>query len=179
MIFVTVGHQMPFDRLVSAVDAWAGSGPRREVFAQIGETSLRPAHLRWAAKIDPAEFQRLVRDCQIVVGHAGMGTILTALEFAKPVLVMPRRSALRETRNDHQLATARSLIGRPGIHVAEDEDALCASLDGLSRLRGGDPIPPTASEDLLEAVREFVFGHASARGSGRRHSDDRTILRVR
>ena len=40
-----------------------------------------------------------------IVAHAGMGTILTALETGKRLLVMPRRAALGEHRNDHQLAT--------------------------------------------------------------------------
>ena len=60
MIFVTVGHQMPFDRLISAVDKWAAERGRDDVFAQIGETELRPRHIRWAAKVDPGEFRERV-----------------------------------------------------------------------------------------------------------------------
>jgi len=36
MIFVTVGAQMAFDRLIRAVDAWAGVHPAVSVFGQIG-----------------------------------------------------------------------------------------------------------------------------------------------
>ena len=53
MIFVTVGHQMPFDRLIAAVDAWAGARGRSDVFAQIGTTSLRPASFNAATTFDP------------------------------------------------------------------------------------------------------------------------------
>ena len=35
MIFVTVGAQLPFDRLVDTVDAWAGRKGDTEVLAQI------------------------------------------------------------------------------------------------------------------------------------------------
>jgi UDP-N-acetylglucosamine transferase subunit ALG13 len=41
MIFVTVGSQMPFDRLVEAVDGWVGQ-TTREVLAQIGDSQLKP-----------------------------------------------------------------------------------------------------------------------------------------
>ena len=43
MIFVTVGAQMPFDRMCKAVDAWAAKRGRSDVFAQIGETEWRPS----------------------------------------------------------------------------------------------------------------------------------------
>lgn len=36
MIFVTVGHQTPFDRLIRLVDRWAEENMRHDLFAQIG-----------------------------------------------------------------------------------------------------------------------------------------------
>ena len=51
-----------------------------------------------------------------IIAHAGMGTILTALEMGKPLLVMPRRAELGEHRNDHQLATAMRFADLGGRH---------------------------------------------------------------
>ena len=48
MIFVTVGTQLPFDRLVRAVDAWAAEHPQVDVFGQIGPASFRPKHFAHA-----------------------------------------------------------------------------------------------------------------------------------
>ena len=176
LIFVTVGHQMPFDRLVAAVDSWAAANPEQEVFAQIGHSTLRPRHVRWAERIDPDEFQQRIRACEVVVGHAGMGTIMTALEFAKPVLVMPRRASIKETRNDHQVATASRLSGRPGIHVAKDEVELRDRLDHLAVMRGGPPIPSVASDALIGAVRQFVFGSERADAILHRRRPEPTVL---
>ena len=106
MILVTVGAQMPFDRLVRTVDDWAGRAGRSDVFAQIGHTRWRPRHLQWTAFIEPDEFRARAREAAVLVAHAGTGSILTALELGRPILVMPRRADLRETRNDHQIATA-------------------------------------------------------------------------
>ena len=36
MIFVTVGTQLAFDRMIKAVDEWAGARGRTDVFAQVG-----------------------------------------------------------------------------------------------------------------------------------------------
>ncbi|MFO1031254.1 MAG: glycosyltransferase [Planctomycetota bacterium] len=157
MIFVTVGHQMPFDRLIAAVDAWAGARGRSDVFAQIGTTSLRPAHVQFADKIEPAEFKRRMQQATAVVAHAGMGSILTALECGTPILVMPRLGRLQETRNDHQVATAERMKALGRVVVAMDEHELPAAMDRLADLARGPAIAPQASPELLAAVRAFVF----------------------
>ena len=61
-----------------------------------------------------------------------MGTILTALELGKPLLVMPRRAALGEHRNDHQLATVRRFAELGSVEVALDESELALKLDDLA-----------------------------------------------
>lgn len=137
MIFVTVGAQMPFDRLIRAVDAWAGSRGRDDLFAQIGESEYRPMHLEFSCFMDPDEFEQRLETASAIVAHAGMGSIITALERAKPILVMPRRSDLGETRNDHQVATARQFAALELVEVAMDEHTLPIKLDQIVRLRAG------------------------------------------
>ena len=156
MIFVTVGAQMSFTRLLTSVDNWASTRVRHEVFAQIGPTDAPPRHLAWTRLLSPQDFRSHVTRATVLVGHAGMGTILTALQHAKPVLVMPRRGDLHETRNDHQIATARRFAGRPGIHVAMDEHELLEKLDRIDELVAGPPISAHASPQLIEAVRAFI-----------------------
>jgi UDP-N-acetylglucosamine transferase subunit ALG13 len=138
VILLTVGTQLPFDRLVEIVDR-AAPTLSEEVFAQIGESALEPANLSWHRNVDPNEFERQFIAARLIVGHAGVGTVLMALRHNKPLLVMPRRAALREHRNDHQLATCRALTDRPGVYVAYDEATLT---DLLHR----DLAPPGADD---------------------------------
>jgi UDP-N-acetylglucosamine transferase subunit ALG13 len=157
VIFLTVGTQLPFDRLVRAVDQWAGGTGVPAVFAQIGDGLYRPAHMEWTQYLPVEEFRRRVAAAGLVVSHAGMGNVLAALEAQKPLIVMPRRAALGEIRNDHQLATAKWLRQQPGVAVAEDEAELAA------RLSAGDwPAPGSlrseASPELLNAIRAFIDG---------------------
>ena len=158
MIFVTVGYQMPFDRLITAVDSWAADHPEAELFAQIGPTDHRPDHVPFTEFMDPAEFVQRVRDASVLVAHAGMGSILTALQYGKPIVVMPRRGDLQETRNDHQLATSRKLADRPGIEVAMDEVELAQALDRLQELDAAPVLPSTASPELISHLKEFIAG---------------------
>ena len=156
MIFITVGYQMAFDRLIGAVDDWAGEHPGAECFAQIGPKDVRPRTIPFVDFTEPEEFTARVQEASVIVAHAGMGSILTALQHGKPIVVMPRRAALRETRNDHQVATAQRLQDRPGIHVAMDESELAPILDRLAELTEIPPISGEASPDLIDHVRRFI-----------------------
>lgn len=154
-IFVTVGTQLPFDRLISAIDDWASHG-QADVFAQTGASSLRPKHIGWKDFIGNDEANERLRTADLVVAHAGMGTILTRLEAGRPMIVMPRLAALGEHRNDHQVATARRLSHLPGLQVADDEDDLRGQLNAFEPCTVTQRVSPVASPALITAIREFV-----------------------
>ncbi|MEM6312861.1 MAG: glycosyltransferase [Planctomycetota bacterium] len=128
MIFVCVGTQLPFDRLIGAVDDWARQRERTDVFAQIAGGKA-PSFIKHAPFIDAEEVHQRLAKSEVAVSHAGMGTILTAMHVGTPLIIMPRRAELNEHRNEHQIETARSLV-RPGqIFVAEDEHQLPGLID--------------------------------------------------
>jgi UDP-N-acetylglucosamine transferase subunit ALG13 len=156
MIFVTVGTQLPFDRLIRSMDGWA-KATHANVFAQVGPaSSYKPEYIRTRADMSPEEFDEAMDEAHIIVAHAGMGTILSGLERGKPVIIMPRRAIHGEHRNDHQLATAAKLAHLGGLHVAEDEQALLRLLSDLALLKNGPALASAASQGLITAIREFI-----------------------
>jgi UDP-N-acetylglucosamine transferase subunit ALG13 len=142
--------------MIRAVDSWAAENERRDVFAQIGTTTLRPRNIEWTSFLTPSEFRAKVEAASLLVAHAGMGSILTALELGKPILVMPRRGSLHETRNDHQVATARRFAEQGRVDVAMDELELAAKLNAVRTLKAGAPISRYASPTLIRAIRAFI-----------------------
>lgn len=155
MILVTVGMQLGFDRLIEAMDKLAPD-LGQPVIAQTGKGRYSPQHMEARIRIAPADFEAMVEQSSLIVSHAGIGTVLTAARFGKPVLLMPRRAALGEHRNDHQLATVRNLEGRPGILVAMDEAELADRIhEGLS-LNEVTQAPSPHAEQLRSAVTRFV-----------------------
>ena len=159
-ILVTVGTQLPFDRLVGAVDSWAGGRSDIDGFAQIG-AGAAPRHLTHAVSVDPDDFAGRLAAADLVVAHAGMGTILTALDLGKPVVVMPRRADLGEHRNEHQRATVARLAHLAALHVVEDAASLASTLEGLlapDAVVGARPAPSPALETLVTSVAAFVAG---------------------
>jgi UDP-N-acetylglucosamine transferase subunit ALG13 len=160
VIIVTVGMQLGFDRLIAAVDQLA---PELgvPVIAQTGKGTYAPQHMQARAKIAPDEFEALVADARLIVSHAGIGTVLTAARFSKPIVLFPRRASLKEHRNDHQMATVRKLGGRPGILVAEDETTLRDRIIEGLELKDWSTTQSPTSRLLHAALANFIEGASS------------------
>ncbi len=155
-IFVTVGTDLPFDRLVKSLDHWAPSHPQFEIYAQIGDTSYRPQNIPYTHFIEPPEFKKRFQDSDLIVSHAGMGTILSSLSYQKPLVVIPRIAAKGEHRNEHQLATAKHLQELNRINVAQDEKELLSILESSECLSAKEQISQFASRSLTSKLNEFV-----------------------
>jgi len=148
MIFVTTGTQLPFPRLIGAMERLAPELGER-VVAQIGpDTGDYPA-LEVAGHLSPDRFEALVAEARVIVAHAGIGTILSARRHGKPLIVMARRHDLGEHRNDHQMATLAALGGREGLYAADDAEDLGDLLRRRDLVPGRDAPGPEA--DRLSA----------------------------
>lgn len=156
MILVTVGAQMPFPRLVDAVDEWASQNPDVEVLAQISSQDPPPRHLTHVELLSPDELRARIAAAEVVVAHAGMGTIITCLELGTPLIVLAREGKRRETRNDHQRATVEHFGTKPGIWAADDTAHLARLLDERDQLRSGATEAPATSAPLLDTIRRFI-----------------------
>ena len=159
MIFLTTGTQLSFDRLVRAVDGWAGSAqPAPEIFGQVlppRNAPYIPQNFQTKARLTPVEYAEIFDKAHLIISHAGMGTILTALTRGKTICIMPRQARYGEHRNDHQLATARELEGMTGVAVAWDLDMLPGLL-APGHIPPADPAPGASAESLVNHLRDFI-----------------------
>ena len=174
MIFYTLGTQLAFGRMTEAVDNWCGARGRNDVYGQIsdpGPDGYRPRNFEWTGRIAPTEFDDRYNSADFVIAHAGMGSIITAQEKNKLIVVMPRRAHLNEHRNDHQYETVRHLADRPGLLVAMSADELPDVLDEAVKLapkwaaRSGSPF---AEPSLIDAIRREITETAQPQRSPRR-----------
>lgn len=123
MIFVSTGTQFPFDRLVEIVDSIAGE-LNEEVVAQAMRDKYVPRNFKMLDLIPAKKFEEYVRQSRVIVAHAGMGIIITAMRLGKPIIVLPRLARLGEHRNDHQTSTANHLQQIGYVTVIKDADDL-------------------------------------------------------
>lgn len=157
MIFVTTGTQLSFERLVRAVDDWAKE--RRyngEIFAQTGETKTTFCCIETRKFLGLADYNKIISKTSLLIGHAGIGTILTAHDYQLPLIIMPRQLKYSEHRNDHQMATVSKFRDTPGVHVAIDREELFELLDKKEQLeRCGDYQPKNRKQLIDYLSKEF------------------------
>ena len=157
-VFVSVGSMMPFDRLVHAMDEWAAAHPDVPVEIQIGRGKYEPRHARSVRLVPVADYREKVAAARLFVAHAGMGSIIAAIEAGKPLLMLPRLRAEGEHNTDHQLATAASIGARPGLHVATDAGDLQRRVTALLADAGAPPAPiaSLADQGFTDRIRAFI-----------------------
>ncbi len=157
MIFLTIGTQEPFDRLLKAVDEIAPQ-LQTKIVAQIARSTYAAKNFETFAFAAPGQFGRYFNEADLIISHAGMGTIISALQNEKPILIMPRLAQYHEHRNDHQMATAKVFEKLSYVHVAYDERELQSKLlevykNGLQPLH---KIGRFASPELINSITGFL-----------------------
>lgn len=153
MIFVTVGTQIPFDRLMQMVDEIAPELQGEEIIAQSCNGTYSPQHFSTVRFIAPAEFEDIFSRARVVIAHAGMGSIVSAMRRGKPLVIVPRQASLGEHRNDHQLATAEHFARNCAVCVATTAAEL---LEAVRRAPVPAPLPDGPSPQLITALHHFI-----------------------
>jgi len=159
MIFVTVGNDFRrFDRLLAKMDEIAPSIPN-EMVIQRGYSAYLPKNAKQFAFVPMNEAIEYIKKSELVVSHAGIGTIILCGEYGTPILILPRKKAYREHMNDHQMEIAKALEQRTetNIHVVYQEDQLQGKI--MEILRVGKRKSPTGNvgkTNLIKTIREFI-----------------------
>jgi UDP-N-acetylglucosamine transferase subunit ALG13 len=157
MIFVTIGTQEPFDRLIKVIDQIAPE-LGEEVIVQTFETDYEIKNMRVLGFIPPRDFDEYFEKASLIISHAGMGTIISALVKQKSLIVMPRMVEYGEHRNDHQMSTAKRFDELKYINVAYNETELAEKVLGIIK-QGFKPLKTLgnyASESLVKALSDFI-----------------------
>ncbi len=151
-VFVTVGtDHHPFDRLIGWVDSWLANGSNgARSFVQYG-TSRPPTVADGRDYVSHDEMDSLITNAGAIVCHGGPGTIIDCMRSGTKPIVVPRRHALGEHVDDHQVRFARRLESAGYIKVADDERELATLL--RSALDGS---PDFIARETGDVVRDTV-----------------------
>lgn len=121
-LFVTLGTIYPyrFDALVDAI-LRTGLADGRTVW-QLGTTTREGLPGRAMSQMGAAEFEDCARAADVVITHAGVGTIMHLLEMGIYPVVVPRRAKRNEHIDDHQAQISALLTNREISVVAEADE---------------------------------------------------------
>lgn len=105
MIFVTLGTQdKSFERLLVKLDEMIDKGIiKDEIVVQAGSTKYRSQNMKIFDFIDMDHFNQCIENCDFMITHAGVGTIINGINHGKKVLAVARRVKYGEHENDHQV----------------------------------------------------------------------------
>lgn len=123
MIFLTLGTQkFQFNRLLKYIDEKKKSGEiNEEVFAQIGNSDYIPTNYKFKDFLNKDEFEDYIKKADLVITHSGVGTIISAININKPIIVVPRLAKFGEHVDDHQLQIAES-FSKKKLVISNGED---------------------------------------------------------
>ncbi len=149
--FVSVGNaRQPFPRLLDALRPLATMLPR-PIVVQHGHTPFAASGFEAIAFMGMEEFETRLAAAQLVIIHAGAGSLMHALAARKVPVVMPRQARHGEHVNDHQVELAQALADTDRIALAnEAEDLDQAVVTALRRQRERQSLDRAGSTDTVE-----------------------------
>lgn len=125
---VSLGSELwPFPRAIERVIELL---PDTDITWQVGVTEYRRDGSLLQQWLPADELRASIRASDVVVMHAGVGSVLVALDEGKVPVILPRRQRNMEMVDDHQAQIAELLADR-GLAISVDPEDL--TLEHLSR----------------------------------------------
>ena len=156
MIFVAVGTQkFQLNRLLKAVDDLLESGQLTdEVFAQTGHSDYIPRNYRYQDFLSKDDFQSRISQCDLLITHSGVATIIAGLKCHKPVVVVPRLAKFAEHVDDHQVQIARSFSEKNLLLMCGEADDLAQTVKQAETHTFDTYV--SQKERVVSTVREYL-----------------------
>jgi len=153
MIFATVGScHLPFERMMRALAVL----PADELIVQHGPAEPPPA-ARAVRFLPFDEIVALIDQAEMVISHAGVGSIVCSTRAGHTPIVFPRLSRFGEMVDDHQVELTGALEQRGTVRVAWGAEDLLAATRSLPA-RGSAVAADTVR--LNASVRAAIYGEA-------------------
>jgi UDP-N-acetylglucosamine transferase subunit ALG13 len=156
MIFVTVGSSsIPFDRLLRGIEHASIDEP---LVVQHGLSTVLPGRAECVDFLDHEAFVTIVRSARVIITHAGVGSVMTALAECKRPIVVPRRKSYAEAVDDHQVPFARRAGELGLVTLVEDVNRLASAIDDHVSDRASPELRRSPVEVELRSYIEKCIG---------------------
>lgn len=156
-IFVVLGTQkFQLNRLLRELDVMIQNGIiDDEVFAQVGNSDYVPRYYKYTRFLEKEAFEKKVEECDILITHSGVGTIISGLNHGKPVIVYPRLEKYREHVDDHQLQIAKSFSECNYVLLCNEDDNLAKIINESENHEFAKYV--SQRQVMLKTIRDFLL----------------------
>lgn len=156
MIFVAVGTQkFQFNRLLHLIDNLIASEIiKEEIFAQIGNSDYEPQNYKYKNFLNKDEFENNVKQCDVLITHSGVATIITGLKYEKKIIVVPRLAKFGEHVDNHQVQIAQSFSFQNLVIACDENDNLADLIEEAKRHQFSKYV--SQRELMVTTIRDYI-----------------------
>lgn len=154
LILVCVGaSEYKFDRLLKIIDELCDENiiDSKEIIAQIGYTNYTPRNYKYFELIGRDQFQEFIDSADIVITHAGTGSVIPALKAMKKVIVFPRIERFKEHLDNHQLELSDVFTKQGYTLTANNKEELVSSILAIDKFK------PKNFESNKEYINKLII----------------------
>ena len=156
MILVTLGtNDESFERLLKAIDKEIDKGNIKEkVIVQAGCTKYSSKNMEIFDLVTKEEFDKLISECDLLITHGGVGSILTGINKGKKVIAVPRLAKYKEHGNDHQLQIVENFSERKYILAVKDLNKLGKTIEKAKKFKPQKFVSNT--HNIINMIEDFI-----------------------
>ncbi|MEG1597206.1 MAG: PssE/Cps14G family polysaccharide biosynthesis glycosyltransferase [Bacilli bacterium] len=153
MILVTLGTQdKSFKRLLEMIDKEVkNKNIKDEIIVQAGFTKYESPNMKISDYIPKDEMDKLYKDCDLLITHGGIGSILGGVRNNKKVIAVARLAKFKEHTNDHQLQIINNFTKAGYILSTQDDLASC-----LNDLKKFKPKEYASTGKIAAIVEKYI-----------------------
>ena len=158
MILVTLGTQdKSFKRLLEAIDRQVELGNIKDkIVVQAGCTKYESKNMEIFDLIPMEKFDDLIKSCDLLITHGGVGSIITGLKNDKKVIAAARLEKYKEHTNDHQLQIIENFSNDGYILGLDNFDELDKVLEKIKKFKPKKYISNT--NKMIKIIEDFIDG---------------------
>ena len=157
-VLVTIGSMVEkkFTRLFQIIDELCEEGilDGKNIVAQVGFDNYNSKFYKCFDMIADEEFKNIINECDLVIAHAGTGTVISSIKRGKKVIIFPRMAQYDEHYDDHQLELAELFTKQGYVLQARNKEELKKCILGLDDFT---PVPFVSNnENMNKLVIDFI-----------------------
>lgn len=125
-----------------------------------GDWIIQAGHNSWSSErsnvqvidfVEQEQLQHWIEEADLIITHAGAGSMLQALYYHKRIIAIPRLAKYGEHVNDHQLELALKFEHLGYLKVLTEADSLSSLLPLMDEFH---PLPYQSQNDLVPLLHQ-------------------------
>ena len=125
-----------------------------EVIVQAGYTKFESSQMQIFDYVSMEKFNSLLNECDLLITHGGVGTIMSALKIKKPVIACARLSEYQEHHNDHQCEIINSFSDSGYLIKCDDQNDLKQCLIQVEKIEMKDIV--SNNQKFIKLLEKYI-----------------------